>query len=47
MNKYFKFISTVLSVVLCFSAMAFGQETAGRIKVLLMMRLVPLFRVQP
>ena len=32
MNKYFKFISMVLSIVLCFSAMAFGQETTGSIE---------------
>ena len=32
MNKYFKYISTVLSVVLCFSAIAFGQATSGSIE---------------
>lgn len=32
MNKYFRYVSMVLSVVLCFSAMAFGQGTAGSIE---------------
>lgn len=32
MNKYFKFMSLVLSVVFCFSAVAFGQETTGGIE---------------
>jgi hypothetical protein len=32
MNKQFKFISLVLSIVFCFSAIAFGQETTGSIE---------------
>jgi len=32
MNKHFKFISMVLSVVFCFSAIAFGQRTTGNIE---------------
>jgi Carboxypeptidase regulatory-like domain/TonB-dependent Receptor Plug Domain/TonB dependent receptor len=32
MNKHFKFISLVLSIVFCFSAIAFGQETTGSIE---------------
>lgn len=32
MNKHFKFISLVLTVVFCFSAIAFGQETTGSIE---------------
>lgn len=32
MNKNFKFITAVLSFVLCFAAMAFGQKTAGSIE---------------
>lgn len=32
MNKQFKFISAVLSVVFCLSAFAFGQETTGNIE---------------
>ena len=33
MSKKFKFISMVLSIVFCFSAIAFGQETTGNIEV--------------
>jgi hypothetical protein len=32
MNKNFKFITVALSFVLCFSAMAFGQETTGTVE---------------
>ncbi len=32
MNRHFKFISMVLSIVFCFSAIAFGQETTGNIQ---------------
>ena len=32
MNKNFKFITGVLSLVLCFAAMAFGQRTTGNIE---------------
>jgi len=32
MNKNFKFITGVLSLVLCFAAMAFGQKTSGDIE---------------
>ncbi|MEO8074458.1 MAG: carboxypeptidase regulatory-like domain-containing protein, partial [Acidobacteriota bacterium] len=32
MNKNFKFISMVLTIVFCFSAMAFGQGTTGSIE---------------
>ena len=32
MNKNFRFIPLVLSFVLCFAAMAFGQNTTGRIE---------------
>ncbi len=32
MNKNFKFITGVLSLVLCFAAMAFGQKTSGNIE---------------
>lgn len=32
MIKYFKLVSMVLTVVLCFSAIAFGQETTGSIE---------------
>ncbi|CAN5206013.1 hypothetical protein BH20ACI1_BH20ACI1_16060 [soil metagenome] len=32
MNKNFKFISVVLSIVFCFSAIAFGQRTTGNIE---------------
>lgn len=32
MNKYFKFTSLVLTLVFCFSAIAFGQETTGAIE---------------
>ena len=32
MNKYFKFTSMVLSIVLCFTAMALGQGTKGSIE---------------
>ena len=32
MNKNFKFISLVLSFMLCFTAVAFGQKTSGNIE---------------
>ena len=32
MNKNFKFITGVLSLVLCFAAMAFGQKNSGNIE---------------
>ncbi len=32
MNKNFKFISMVLTIVFCFSAIAFGQRTSGNIE---------------
>ncbi len=32
MNRNFKFITGVLSLVLCFAAMAFGQKTSGNIE---------------
>ncbi|MEP6924205.1 MAG: carboxypeptidase-like regulatory domain-containing protein, partial [Pyrinomonadaceae bacterium] len=32
MSKNFKFISLLLSLTLCFSAVAFGQETTGEIQ---------------
>lgn len=32
MNKYFKYVSLALSIMLCFSAIAFGQETSGSIE---------------
>ena len=32
MNKHFKFISMVLTLVFCFSAIAFGQRTTGNIE---------------
>lgn len=32
MNKYFKYVSLALSIMLCFSAIAFGQSTAGSIE---------------
>ncbi|MBK7934439.1 MAG: hypothetical protein IPK01_13335 [Acidobacteria bacterium] len=32
MNKNFKFITAALSLVFCFTAIAFGQKTTGNVE---------------